>query len=76
MINTLEIMDRTGETKTIWDPTKRDEVDTARETFNKLKAKGYSAFHVDKKGEKTGTRLDAFDPEAGAIIMIPQFAGG
>ena len=76
MTNTLQVMDRTGDSKTIWDIDKPDEVAAARETFNKLKAKGYSAFRVDKKGEKTGTRLDAFEPEAGAIIMIPQFAGG
>ncbi len=75
MVNTLEVMDRTGDTKTIWNPDNADEVSTARETYNKLKAKGYGAFRVDKKGE-AGTRIDEFDPQAGAIIMIPRFAGG
>jgi hypothetical protein len=75
MVNELQVMDRTGDSKTIWDPDKADEVAAARETYNKLKAKGYGAFRVDKKGE-AGTRLDEFDPQAGAIIMIPRFAGG
>lgn len=57
----MAILDHTGDTKIIWDSDKPEEVDHARETFNRFKKKGYLAYSVDKKGEK-GTVLREFDP--------------
>ena len=75
MINEIAVMSAQGDTKTIWDSEKPDEVAVARETFDKLKAKGYAAFRVDRWGKKS-ERMKAFDSEAGAVIMVPNFAGG
>lgn len=71
----LIVLDHTGDTKIIWDAGKADEVETARETFNKLKKKGYMAYAVDRKGEK-GTVLRDFDPEAEKLILAPATVGG
>lgn len=71
----LCVMDRTGDTKTIWDPAKPDEVEAARAQFDALKKKGYIAYAVDEKGEK-GRVISKFDPEAGKVIMSPAMAGG
>jgi hypothetical protein len=71
----IRSMDGTGDTKIIWDATKKDEVDIAREAFNKLKKKGYSAFEVKKGGDK-GTKIDEFDPDAEKLIMTPALQGG
>lgn len=71
----MEILDQNGDTKLIWDSTKPDEVKNAERTFRDLKAKGYVAYSVDKKGEK-GTVLNEFDEDAEKIIMAPQMRGG
>ena len=64
-----------GDLKTIYNIDNEDEVAAARKTFNDLKAKGFTAFHVKKDGEK-GTRMDEFDAQAGTYIMVPQYKGG
>jgi hypothetical protein len=71
----LCVLDRTGDTRTIFDPDNPDEVEAARETFHKLKKKGYIAYSVKKDGEK-GEVLTEFDPRAGKIILAPPLRGG
>ena len=71
----LAQIDHTGDTKLIWDSDNQDEVDNARETFQKLSKKGYTAFAVKGKGEK-GTKLKEFDPTEERIIMVPPLVGG
>jgi len=64
-----------GDTKIVWDSDKPDEVGAARDTFNKLKKKGYLAFSVRDKGHK-GDQINEFDPDAEKLIMAPPMAGG
>jgi hypothetical protein len=71
----LIVMDLSGDSKTVWDPDNADEVAAAQKTFIDLKAKGYLAYEVKRKG-KPGKIMDKFDPEAGAVIMSPPMAGG
>lgn len=71
----LAVMDRTGDTKTIWDPADEDEVDNARATFDRLKKKGFSIFRVDKDGGK-GKRMENFEPDAAKMIAVPVIVGG
>ena len=75
MTGTMNIMDRAGDTKVIWDAASADEVATARRTFDDLRAKGYLAYRVKKGGEK-GEAIRKFDPEAERIILSPAMAGG
>lgn len=75
VMHELAIMDHTGDTKLIWDPDKADEVDHARDTFNRMKKKGYMAYKVDRKGEK-GEVMREFDPTAEKMILAPQMVGG
>lgn len=72
----MQVMDPTGHTVVKWSPKNSTEVDAARETFNALRAKGYSAFRVDKETKNQGARLDTFDPKAKKMIMVPQLRGG
>jgi hypothetical protein len=69
------VIDRTGDTKIIWDAKNEDEVEAARATFKKLKAKGYLAYSVSKDGSK-GEVLREFDPNAEKIILSPAMQGG
>lgn len=72
----LAIMDRTGDTKVIWNPENTDETETARETFRKLRAKGYLAYTVDPKDGSKATQMIEFDPNAGKVILAPAPRGG
>ena len=72
----MSVMGRSGDTKTIWDPSRPDEVAAARGTFDELVGrKKYLAFKVKKDGEK-GRKIKTFDPDAGKIILVPPMMGG
>jgi len=64
-----------GDTKLIWDASNADEIETARRTFDDLKAKGFAAFSVKKDGGK-GEQINKFDAQAEKLIMVPQMKGG
>jgi hypothetical protein len=71
----IAVMDQTGDTKTIWNPSVEAEVDAARATFNSLKKKGYLFYHVDKEGEKS-TVMHSFDASVAKMIAVPAVVGG
>lgn len=75
MVGELAILDRTGDTKLIWNSDKPAEVDNARRTFDDLKKKGYLAYSVNREGDK-GEVLKKFDPHAERIIMSAPVVGG
>lgn len=64
-----------GDTKIIWDPEKEEEVEVARNAFDKLKKKGYYAYKVKADGKK-GVVTHTFDPKAEKIIMALPMRGG
>jgi len=74
-MNQMCCLNETGDTKVIWDPENKDEVDAAKAQFKTLKGKGFQAYSVKKGGEKNKS-MDDFDPEAAMIIMVPKIAGG
>jgi hypothetical protein len=71
----LAVMGKEGDTKVIWAAANQAEVDTAKRTFDDLKKKGYAAFSVNPNGSQ-GAKIDTFDPQAEAIIMVPPMQGG
>lgn len=71
----MRVMDATGDTKVCWSSGNPDEVESAKDTFKKLKAKGYLAYKVQGDGNK-GEVITEFDPMAGLLIMAPPMAGG
>lgn len=75
-IGEMAVMDKTGDTKTLWDSKNPDEVEAARKQFDYfVKEKKYAAFTVDKKGEKS-EQIRAFDSTLEKIIFVPPLAGG
>jgi hypothetical protein len=70
------VMDRTGDTKTMWSKSNPDEVEIARDTFRKFKDKGYAAFSVKGKDGERGEQMHEFDPDAERIIFVPALQGG
>ena len=71
----LCILDRTGDTRLIWNPDDDVEVENARRTFTEMLAKGFRAFSVNKKGDKD-KQIREFDPEAEKMILTPALVGG
>jgi hypothetical protein len=71
----LHILDNTGDTKIIWDSKNEDEVENAKEQFDRLKKKGFLAFSVNKDGSKN-KQIHEFDPDAEKIILSPPLVGG
>ena len=72
----MSVMNRKGDTKTIWNPENKDEVKAAQAQFDDLvKKKKFAAFRVDSDGDK-GERITRFDKDAGKIIFVPPMAGG
>ncbi len=72
----IEAMGLEGDTKSIWDPENKDEVEAAQATYDRLISKGYTAYTVtDEKGEK-GEKINKFDPGAGRMILVPRMMGG
>jgi tRNA U38,U39,U40 pseudouridine synthase TruA len=74
--NEMAILDRTGDTKLMWDPENKDEVEAARKTFDELVGtKKMMAFKVKKSG-KQGEQIKEFDPTAERMIITPALVGG
>lgn len=71
----MELMGPEGDTKLMWDKHSEDEVEAAKATFDKLRARGYLAFKAKKDGSQ-GEQMDKFDPKAERIIMSPPMQGG
>jgi hypothetical protein len=64
-----------GDTKVTWDRSKPDEVEAAKAAFDKLMAKGYTAFRAET-GDRKGEKLTNWDPTAERIILVPRISGG
>lgn len=71
----LQTLDRSGDTKVIWDRTNADEVAVAQRTFRDLTRKGYLAYKADKRGDQ-GEQIREFNPDAERIILVPPSQGG
>ncbi len=71
----LCVLDQTGDTKVMWNRANPDEVDAARDTFNKLRKKGHIAYAVKPDGGQ-GAVVTEFDASLEKIILAPAVIGG
>jgi hypothetical protein len=76
MTGELAVINKEGDTKTIWSSDKPDEVEVARAAFDTFKKKGYRAFSVKGKDGEQDKMVDKFDPAMERIIFIPPISGG
>lgn len=64
-----------GDKKEMWDRHNEDEIACAKQTFDKLRKKGYLAWKVKKDGSKA-EQMKEFDPDAESMILSPPVQGG
>ncbi len=64
-----------GDTKIIWDPDNKEEVNSAKRTFEDLRKKGFTAFSVKKDGSRD-TLVTEFDEDLEKLILVPRITGG
>jgi hypothetical protein len=72
---TLHVPDETGDSRIQWDQSDPEQVAKAEAKFNELKALGYLAYKVNKRGDR-GEVIDKFDPTAERTIMHSAVVGG
>lgn len=72
----MAIMGKEGDTKIMWDKSKRVEVDNAKATFERLVKEGYSVFRVAGKEGDKGEQIREFDPDAERLIFVPPLQAG
>ena len=73
--HTLHVLDGSGDTRIMWHPKDKDEVATAKASFDEAKKRGMLAYTVKDDGTK-GEVIHEFDKKLGKIIMVPQLVGG
>ena len=71
----MSVIDRTGDTKLVWNEEDQVSVDIAKASFDTAIKKGYLGYSVNKKGDK-GIQVKKFDPTAESLILAPALAGG
>lgn len=72
----IYLLNMKGDAKFTWNKDVPAEVNAARNHYNELKASArYMSYNVVEGGGR-GEVIREFDPEAQAIIMVPQTQGG
>jgi hypothetical protein len=69
-------LDKTGDTRVMWDRGNEDEVAAARAQFNALRKKGFTAYRAEGKDGTRGEVIREFDADAERIILVKQLVGG
>ena len=72
----MSTLDRTGDTRVMWDAGNDEETKVARKTFEDLTGKGYLAYKAEGKRGIQGEQIRKFDPQAERIILVRPNQGG
>jgi hypothetical protein len=78
----LSTLDKSGDTRVMWDRNNKDEVSAARDTFEKLTrpksegGQGYLAYKAEGKRGEQGEQIRKFDKNAERIILVAPLVGG
>jgi hypothetical protein len=74
-IGQMNIMDRSGHKELTWDTARLSEVMAAKETFDGLMKKGYTAFGSKYKADAKHL-VREFDPTLEELVVVPKTVGG
>jgi len=69
------VLNEAGDTKIFWDRKNEAEMENAREIFDSMIDKGFTAFSVGRQGKKS-KKITEFNPKMNKILLVPRIAGG
>lgn len=75
-VGCLSTLDRTGDTRVMWDSRNKAEVKAAKDQFETLLASGYMAYKAEGKEGLKGEQIREFDKKAERIILVKPPVGG
>ena len=68
------VMDHTGDSRHVFNPSDSDALARAEERFKELTGRGFTA--AVRTGSGESRRLQAFDPTAEETLFFPRLVGG
>lgn len=74
--NEIRILGAEGDTVVAWDHDDEAEVQTARDTFDRMTRQGYLAYRAEGKDDRRGSQIRTFDPTIERIVLVPAMRGG
>ena len=74
-IGLMNIMDRSGHKELTWDTARLSEVMAAKEAFDTLMKRGYTAFGSKHKTDARHL-VREFDPTLEELVVVPKIVGG
>jgi hypothetical protein len=74
-MNEFKVLDPNGHTRTTWDTSSPDEVETARRIFDDFMNRGYRAFRMNEAAGQ-GVPKTAFDPKDKETLLVPPIRAG
>ena len=74
-MNEFKVLDPNGHTRTAWDTSSPEEVESAQRIYNDLIKRGYRAFRMDA-GAGEGVPKSAFDPKDKETLLVPPIRAG
>ena len=74
-MNEFKVLDPNGHTRTTWDTTSPEEIESARRLFNDLMNRGYRAFRMNGAGGE-GVPKSTFDPKDKETLLVPPIRAG
>jgi hypothetical protein len=75
LVGEMNIMDASGHKQLTWTTDNLEETAAAKETFDLLISKGYTAFGSEGKAEAKHS-IKEFDPAMKEMVMVPRTVGG
>ncbi len=72
----MAVLGANGHTNLVWDRTKEEEVEGARDMFSAIKNEGYMAYKLEGQDGRKGEVISEFDPNAERIVLTPPLQGG
>lgn len=72
----IERLDRTGDTKIMWDKSNPVEVAAAKAAFEAAQKEGALIYKVEGKQGERGEKMKDFDKKVQRMIIVPQLVGG
>lgn len=70
-MSAIAVMSEAGDTKYIWDPNNPEEVELAKEHFERMREKGFLVFKLTPFFHRKGKEVKRFHPQGKGYLFVP-----